>query len=105
MARPERPVDPSAGPLQAFACDLRALRRKAGSPNYEAMSSATGKSKTALTQAAAGDHLPRWETLAAYVLACGGETEQWRHRWERLRDTLGVHIPGPRRARANLAAE
>lgn len=97
MARPERPLDPMAGPVQAFACELRALRRRAGSPNYLVMAEATGASKTALTQAAGGDHLATWETVAAYVRACGADPALWRPRWEQVREAVRVRIPRPRR--------
>lgn len=85
MPRPERALDPSAGPVQQFASELRALREKAGSPKYLAMARATGRSKTALTEAAGGDHLATWETVAAYVTACGGDPAQWSQRWEQVR--------------------
>lgn len=85
MPRPERALDPSAGPVQQFASELRAVREKAGSPKYLAMARATGRSKTALTEAAGGDHLATWETVAAYLTACGRDPAVWMERWEQVR--------------------
>ncbi|MDN3356338.1 helix-turn-helix transcriptional regulator [Actinomadura sp. DC4] len=88
MPRPSRPLDPDAGPAQALAAELRKLREEAGSPKYLQMARRTGKSRTALAEAAGGDHLPTWETVAAFVTACDGDPNAWRERWEWTRDHL-----------------
>lgn len=88
MGRPERPLDPAAGPIQAFASELRQLRRQAGSPKYLQMQRRTGRSRTALAEAAGGDHLPTWDTVEAYVRACGGDLARWQARWAQARDAL-----------------
>lgn len=88
MARPERPLDPGAGPVQSFAAELRHLREQAGHPKYLQMSRRTAKSRTALAEAAGGDHLPTWETVDAYVRACGGDPAAWLPRWEQARDAV-----------------
>ena len=86
MGRPERPLDPAAGPIQAFAGELRELRQRVGSPKYLQMQRRTGRSRTALAEAAGGDHLPTWETVEAYVRACGEDPARWRARWDQARD-------------------
>jgi hypothetical protein len=43
-------------------------------------------SRTALAEAAGGDHLPTWRTVEKFVLACGGDPNDWRQAWEELRD-------------------
>ena len=88
MPRPERPLDPSAGPVPAFAAELRKLRLDAGNPKYLQMARLTGKSRTALAEAAGGDHLPTWETVEAYVTACGADPLPWRLRWEEVDEQL-----------------
>ena len=85
MPRTERPLDPSSGPAAAFAAELRALRVAAGSPKYLQMARRTGRSRTALAEAAGGDHVPQWETVEAYVRACGGVPAEWTARWEQAR--------------------
>lgn len=99
MPRPERALDPSAGPVQQFAFDLRAAREKAGSPKYLAMARATGRSKTALTEAAGGDHLAKWETVEAYLTACGQDPSAWIERWEQVRAQV-EHSRAPQSAPA-----
>jgi len=96
MPRPERPLDPEGGPVQQFAAELRAVRAKAGSPTYLRMARQTGRSRTALAEAAGGDHLPTWETVDAYLSACGQESAGWRDRWEAVR----LHLDGARTASA-----
>ena len=86
MGRAQRPLDPAGGPVQAFAAELRALRHRAGEPTYLRMQRSTGKSRTALAEAAGGDHLPTWETVAAFVRACGEDPDSWRIRWERTHE-------------------
>jgi hypothetical protein len=39
-----------------------------------------------MAEAVGGDHLPSWETVVAFVTACGGKSNEWRVRWERARE-------------------
>ncbi|KFG02129.1 hypothetical protein IQ62_04075 [Streptomyces scabiei] len=83
MGRPERPLDPAAGPVQRLAHELRELRRTAGSPSYRAMAEgAAGFSATTLSQAAAGERLPSLAVVQGYVRACGGDPGEWEPRWK-----------------------
>ncbi|MFJ3800461.1 hypothetical protein ACIPSJ_29800 [Streptomyces sp. NPDC090088] len=82
MGRPERPLDPEAGPAQRLAHDLRALRRTAGGPSYKTMAAAVGVSATTLSRAAAGERLPKLDVLRGYVRACGGDPGEWEARWK-----------------------
>lgn len=81
MGRREGPLDPSAGPVQRFAFDLRKLRQEAGGLTYRAMAQRTGYSVATLSRAAAGGQLPSLEVVLAYVRACGAEPEEWEPRW------------------------
>jgi hypothetical protein len=105
VGRRELPVDPDSGPLAQFACDLRALRRSAGSPAYRALAREAHYSATSLSQAAAGNSLPSLEVTLAYVAACGGDAQRWRQRWEELAALLAaeagpVVAAGPRDGQA-----
>ncbi|MFE9602926.1 hypothetical protein [Streptomyces hokutonensis] len=82
MGRPERPVDPGAGAVQGFAHALRELRRAAGGPSYRTMAKAAGFAATTLSQAAAGERLPRLAVVEGYVRACGGDPAEWGPRWK-----------------------
>lgn len=84
MARQERPVDPTAGPLQSLAYDLRKLRAEAGSPTYRALARKTGYSASTLSEAAGGNRRPTLDVLLAYVGALNGDQEAWRARWTAL---------------------
>ncbi|WP_159061482.1 helix-turn-helix domain-containing protein, partial [Streptomyces europaeiscabiei] len=87
MGRPERPLDPAAGPVQRLAHELRELRRTAGSPSYRAMAEgAAGFSATTLSQAAAGERLPSLAVVQGYVRACGGDPGAWEPRWKEAED-------------------
>lgn len=81
MPRNENPLDPLAGPVAAFASDLRTLRHEAGHMTYRVMAKRTGYSVTTLSVAASGASLPSLEVTLAYVQACGGDAQQWRARW------------------------
>jgi hypothetical protein len=87
VPRPLRPLDPGAGPVQAFAAELRKLWEEAGSPPFLQMARKSGKSRTAMAEAVGGDHLPSWETVVAFVTACRSSPLEWRARWEQARDT------------------
>ncbi|UUU33000.1 hypothetical protein JIX56_25725 [Streptomyces sp. CA-210063] len=82
MARPERPLDPAAGPVQRLAHELRELRRAAGSPSYRTMADTAGFSQATLSKAAAGTRLPSLAVVQGYVRACGGDPGEWEPRWK-----------------------
>ena len=82
MGRPERPVDPEAGPVQRLAHELRELRRVVGGPSYRAMAKKAGFAPTTLSQAATGERLPSWAVVEGYVRACEGDPADWEPRWK-----------------------
>ncbi|MCG7207361.1 hypothetical protein [Streptomyces arenae] len=82
MGRPERPVDPTAGPVQRLAYELRELRRAAGNPSYRTMEKTAGFSVTTLAQAAGGQRLPSLAAVQGYVRACGADPAAWEPRWQ-----------------------
>ncbi|MEU0413924.1 helix-turn-helix domain-containing protein [Streptomyces griseorubiginosus] len=82
MGRPEKPVDPAAGPAQRLAHELRELRRSAGGLSYRAMAKTAGFSVTTLAHAASGEQLPSLAVLQGYVRACGADPGEWEVRWK-----------------------
>lgn len=93
MARHERPVDPTAGPLSSFAHELRKLRVEAGNPTYRRLAEVAGYSASTLSAAASGIRQPSLDVLLAYVGACGGDTAKWRQRWHELDEELRAATP------------
>jgi WD40 repeat protein len=81
MGRPERPIDPGAGPAEEFASQLRELREEAGRPSYRELARRSGYSVTVLAQAAGGRRLPTLAVVRSYVRACGGAVAEWEERW------------------------
>lgn len=79
--RPEKALDPQAGPIARFAGELRALRREAGAVPYRELASRAGYSVTALSQAASGNRLPSLPVALAYAEVCGGARPEWERRW------------------------
>lgn len=96
MGRPETRIDPSEGPLQSFAYELRGLRRAVGNPSYRELAGRANYSGTTLSEAARGLSLPSLEVTLAYVRACGGDAVFWRRFWKetdaalRAADTHGL---------------
>ncbi|MDX2937907.1 hypothetical protein [Streptomyces ipomoeae] len=82
MGRPETPLDPTAGPVQRLAHELRELRRAAGSPSYRALAEGARFTAATLSKAARGEQLPSLAVLQAYVRACGGDPAEWETRWK-----------------------
>ncbi|MFM9557453.1 nSTAND1 domain-containing NTPase [Streptomyces caniscabiei] len=82
MGRPERAIDPTAGPVQLLAHRLRELRGAAGNPSYRAMAEDAGFSATTLSQAAAGERLPSLAVVLGYARACGGDPDEWEPYWK-----------------------
>ncbi|WKV70596.1 helix-turn-helix domain-containing protein [Streptomyces sp. PCS3-D2] len=94
MPRPERLLDPTAGPLEEFAHTLRALRKQAGNPSYRIMAQRAHYSVATLAEAARGLHKPSLKVTLAYVAACEGDPEAWTRRWYRLSAALeGRDVP------------
>src|SRR2546423_13582483 len=81
MPRAEKPISTS-GPVAILAAELRELRHWAGTPTYRALAARAGYSSTVLSQAAAGQKLPTWDVVHAYVVACGGDPTPWKQRWQ-----------------------
>jgi WD40 repeat protein len=81
VPRPEREVDPGAGPVQSLAAELRELRRQAGNPGYRELAGRAGYSVTALANAAGGRRLPSLAVTLSFVRACGGDPATWERRW------------------------
>ncbi|MDX3732632.1 nSTAND1 domain-containing NTPase [Streptomyces caniscabiei] len=95
MGRPERPVDPEAGPVQQFAHELRELRRAVGGPSYRSMARLAGFSMAALAKAASGERLPSLAVLQGYVRACGGDPAEWELRWKAAQaEAARTLVPG-----------
>lgn len=90
MGRPQRPLDPEAGPLQRFAFELRQLRQAAGGPSYRQLSKRAHYSVTTLSEAAGGEVFPTLEVTLAYVEACGGDREAWESRWRETAATISA---------------
>jgi WD40 repeat protein len=83
MGRPERSIDPEAGPVAEFARDLRRLRDSAGRPSYRELARRAGLSVTVLSEAAGGQRLPTLPVVKGYVGGCGGDLADWEQRWKR----------------------
>ncbi|WKX72695.1 helix-turn-helix domain-containing protein [Streptomyces sp. XD-27] len=104
MGRRESPLDPSAGPVQRFAYELRKLRQEAGGLTYRAMAQRARYSVTTLSQAAAGEQLPSLPVALAYVEACGGDRADWEARWREAAAEAAEAAAGER-AEDDAAAE
>lgn len=100
MGRPERALDCEDSPLAQFAADLRRMREQAGKPTYRTMSRLAHRSQTTLSEAAGGRTIPTWETVQAFLQACGvTDSNEWHERWRRIADT-----PAPSAADSAAAA-
>jgi helix-turn-helix protein len=104
MGRPDRPLDPDAGPLAAFAAGLRELRSQAGNPTYRSLAEQTHYSPTTLSDAAGGRKLPTLPVTLAYARVCGGDESVWRERWEQVSRELRA-AESSRPAGASLDSE
>ncbi|MEU8421525.1 hypothetical protein AB0C15_11675 [Micromonospora sp. NPDC048835] len=74
-------MDPTAGPAQRLAWQLRQVREHAGNPSYRLLARRAHYSASTLADAAKGDRLPSLEVTLAYAQACGGDLAEWRARW------------------------
>lgn len=81
--RPPRSGAADDAECAEFAQGLRALRGSARLTLAE-LSRKTSYSISALSDATSGKRgrLPSWDLTAAYVLACEGNVDEWREKWE-----------------------
>ncbi|MBO3743906.1 nSTAND1 domain-containing NTPase [Actinoplanes flavus] len=105
MPRPERSLDPAAGPVQLLAAELRDLRRQAGNPGYRALAAASGYSVATLANAAGGRQLPSLPVTLAFVRACGGDPTVWERRWRQASAELAASQPGNGKPQAKATDE
>lgn len=89
MGRPERPLDPTAGPIAAFAHELRVLRSRAGNASYRELARAAHFAPSVLSSAASGRRLPTLAVTLAFVSACGGDRLAWERRWRSIAGKKG----------------
>lgn len=82
---------PDRDRVAAFGADLRALRLEADSPTLVHLQSATGISRTALSDAFKGKKLPSARTVDRIVRICGGDPVEWVAR----RDALAASMNAP----------
>jgi transcriptional regulator with XRE-family HTH domain len=96
MGRPEKMINAS-GPVADFARQLRLLRQHAAL-TLRQLGARTGLSTATLSVAASGRKLPTWEVARAFVQACGGDTDDWRGRWEHAacysQLSVAMRLPG-----------
>jgi len=92
VGRRQHPLDPNAGPLEAFANDLRRVRESAGNPGYRALARRAGYSASTLSVAASGSAFPTLTVTLAYVGACGGDAAEWEQRWRQTDATLAAPV-------------
>jgi transcriptional regulator with XRE-family HTH domain len=90
MGRREKELDPQAGPVQAFAYELRQLRSAAGNPPYRELSKRAGFSAPTLSEAASGRRLPSLQVALAYATALGGEATEWERRWRSAHEQVAL---------------
>ncbi|WP_331762014.1 helix-turn-helix domain-containing protein [Streptomyces sp. NBC_01546] len=80
MARPENEISPEV-PMEVaeLARELRALRRRSNL-TYKELASTSHYSAAALSTAASGKTVPKWEMVEAFVRGCGysGDMRTWR---------------------------
>ena len=69
-------MDPTAGPIAAFAFALNQLRKTAGL-TLDELAATTHYAKGTLSRATDGRKLPAEDLLKRYVVACGGDPEHW----------------------------
>ncbi len=83
-------AEPEPDSIARFASDLRMLRVAAGSPTLAHLQHETGISRTVISDALAGKHLPSARTVAGIVRACGADPVEWLRRRDRLVPKLTV---------------
>jgi hypothetical protein len=88
VGRKLRPLNPAAGPVERFACELRALRAAAGDVPFWKMARRCELSKSALAAAAAGYALPSARVAQQFVEICGGDWPWWRERLVQAHEDL-----------------
>ncbi|MFF5654509.1 helix-turn-helix domain-containing protein [Streptomyces collinus] len=80
MPRPEKDI-PATTPMEVaeLARELRALRRSSGM-TYKDLSTKSHYSAAALSTAASGKSVPKWEVVESFVRGCGftGDLNTWK---------------------------
>ena len=103
MGRRERPIRAQDGPVAVFAAQLRRLRVAAGSPTYRQLGERAHFAASGLSAATRGARLPTWPVTEAFVVACGGDVDEWRERWRAVSDEVHPPMVGADAGKAETA--
>jgi hypothetical protein len=103
--RPQKRLDPDAGPVPLLAQALRDLRDASGNPTYRTLQRYAGVPHQRLADAARGEQLPPWPVVQGYLHGCQAY-HQYKHkgqptldgasdllRWRRLYRDAGGTLP------------
>lgn len=88
LGRERRVLNPSTNPVHAFAVEMDKLRASKGSPSFIEMARTVNRraSRTALYDVTRGDHLPKWETVKAFLEALDEDPQRWYTQWQIAED-------------------
>lgn len=92
MGRPEEPLERDGSPVREFAFWLRDLRHRSGL-TYDQLGKNAHYATSTVQAATAGQRLPTLRVTMAFVKACGGDADQWREYWTRVRRALDRGAP------------
>ncbi|GAB1340529.1 hypothetical protein ACE1SV_71190 [Streptomyces sp. E-15] len=100
MPRPEKDI-PATAPMEVaeLARELRALRRSSGL-TYKQLSDKCHYSAAALSTAASGKSVPKWELVEAFVRGCGYTADLTT--WKRLYQNAHVRARTEEAAKAQI---
>ncbi len=79
VGRPEKPLDPGAGPRAHLAQELRDLRQACGVPTLRVLAAYAHTDHRRLGEAARDGSLPSWQVVEGYVRGCWDYFERKHH--------------------------
>ena len=90
--RPQKPLDPSDGPLAVLGQALRDLRQKCGDPKYRTLQRYARTPHQRLADAARAEQIPAWCVVLGYIRGCW-EYYQDKHDGQSLLEGMGDLAP------------
>jgi predicted nucleotide-binding protein len=71
-----------SGPAGELAAALQSVRARAGMPSFRTIAQRAGTiSHTTVADALAGNRVPSWKVISAFVRACEGDEDEIRRKW------------------------
>lgn len=86
MPADKKPPARDAGPAGTFAYAMFELWEAVGKPTLRSMGEQVNMHHSSLSRVMKDDRVSSWDSVRAFVIACGADPKTWQPRWQQAKD-------------------